>query len=130
MPEELGGAGATAREAAVVMEEIGRAVAPVPYLSSACWPRSHCCRPETPIPSGTGGRFDTAALAVPLPIAPGDAIAGLSAVGKGVSGRITSVAGAVEADVLVVPVAGRTGCSRTPSPASGRRDVTPILAWT
>src|SRR3984885_14562213 len=35
IPEELGGAGATAREAAVVMEEIGRAVAPVPYLSSA-----------------------------------------------------------------------------------------------
>ena len=35
VPESLGGAGATAREAAVVMEEIGRAVAPVPFLSSA-----------------------------------------------------------------------------------------------
>src|ERR1700740_2321447 len=35
VPEELGGAGASAREAAVVMEEIGRAVAPVPFLSSA-----------------------------------------------------------------------------------------------
>ena len=33
--EDLGGAGASAREAAVVMEEIGRAVAPVPFLSSA-----------------------------------------------------------------------------------------------
>jgi len=35
VPEQLGGAGAGAREAAVVMEEIGRAVAPVPFLSSA-----------------------------------------------------------------------------------------------
>ena len=35
VPEALGGAGAGAREAAVVMEEIGRAVAPVPFLSSA-----------------------------------------------------------------------------------------------
>src|SRR6202000_1337527 len=35
IPEQLGGAGAGAREAAVVMEEIGRAVAPVPFLSSA-----------------------------------------------------------------------------------------------
>lgn len=35
VPESLGGAGASAREAAVVMEEVGRAVAPVPFLSSA-----------------------------------------------------------------------------------------------
>ncbi|MGC2674675.1 MAG: acyl-CoA dehydrogenase family protein, partial [Mycobacterium sp.] len=35
VPEQLGGAGAGAREAAVVMEEIGRVVAPVPFLSSA-----------------------------------------------------------------------------------------------
>ncbi|NEA47940.1 acyl-CoA dehydrogenase family protein, partial [Streptomyces sp. SID10815] len=35
VPEELGGQGATHREAAVVLEELGRAVAPVPYLTSA-----------------------------------------------------------------------------------------------
>ena len=35
VPESLGGAGAGAREVAVVMEKIGRAVAPVPFLSSA-----------------------------------------------------------------------------------------------
>src|ERR1700757_882456 len=35
VPESLGGAGASTREAAVVMEEIGRAIAPVPFLSSA-----------------------------------------------------------------------------------------------
>ncbi|HEV2452079.1 MAG TPA: acyl-CoA dehydrogenase family protein [Streptosporangiaceae bacterium] len=35
VPEALGGAGASYREAAVVAEETGRAVAPVPYLGSA-----------------------------------------------------------------------------------------------
>ena len=35
VPEAQGGQGATHREAAVVLEELGRAVAPVPYLTSA-----------------------------------------------------------------------------------------------
>ncbi|WP_147123853.1 acyl-CoA dehydrogenase family protein, partial [Nocardia neocaledoniensis] len=35
VPEELGGAGASAREAAVVLEELGRFAAPVPFLTSA-----------------------------------------------------------------------------------------------
>ncbi|GAA2073407.1 acyl-CoA dehydrogenase family protein [Aeromicrobium halocynthiae] len=35
VPEVLGGAGATAREAAVVLEELGRSVAPVPFLTSS-----------------------------------------------------------------------------------------------
>src|SRR5262249_56791105 len=35
IPEALGGAGASFREVAVVAEEIGRSVAPVPYLGSA-----------------------------------------------------------------------------------------------
>src|SRR6185369_3772372 len=35
VPAERGGAGGSAREAAVVMEELGRWVAPVPFLTSA-----------------------------------------------------------------------------------------------
>src|SRR5260221_3610893 len=35
IPESLGGAGASFREAAVVSEEVGRSVAPVPFLGSA-----------------------------------------------------------------------------------------------
>ena len=35
VPEELGGQGAGHREAAVVLEELGRCVAPVPFLTSA-----------------------------------------------------------------------------------------------
>ncbi|GAA4378496.1 acyl-CoA dehydrogenase family protein [Nocardioides caricicola] len=35
VPEDLGGAGASAREAAAVLEEIGRAAAPSPFLTSS-----------------------------------------------------------------------------------------------
>ncbi|WP_143660616.1 acyl-CoA dehydrogenase family protein, partial [Streptomyces fradiae] len=35
VPEELGGQGAGPREAAVVLEELGRAVTPLPYLTSS-----------------------------------------------------------------------------------------------
>ena len=35
IPEDLGGAGTGARETAVVLEELGRAVAPVPFLTSS-----------------------------------------------------------------------------------------------
>ena len=35
VPQDRDGAGATAREAAVVLEELGRFVAPVPFLTSA-----------------------------------------------------------------------------------------------
>ncbi|MFE6766842.1 acyl-CoA dehydrogenase family protein [Streptomyces sp. NPDC057689] len=35
VPEELGGQGATHREAAVVLEELGRSVAPAPYLTGS-----------------------------------------------------------------------------------------------
>ena len=35
IPEEHGGHGSTAREAAVVLEELGRHIAPVPFLGSA-----------------------------------------------------------------------------------------------
>ena len=35
VPEAHGGGGASAREAAVVLEELGRSVAPVPFLTSA-----------------------------------------------------------------------------------------------
>jgi alkylation response protein AidB-like acyl-CoA dehydrogenase len=35
VPEDHGGVGASAREAAVVLEELGRTVAPLPFLTSA-----------------------------------------------------------------------------------------------
>jgi len=110
VPEHLGGAGASAREAAVVMEEIGRAVAPVPFLSSAVLATVALLEAgDAETVTGLAAGSLTAALAVPLSTAPDDAVAGVGVSGDGLTGRVTSVAGASEADVLVVPAAGPDG---------------------
>jgi alkylation response protein AidB-like acyl-CoA dehydrogenase len=129
VPEALGGAGASACEAAVVMEEIGRAVAPVPYLSSAVLATVALLRAgdtET-VPALAGGEL-TAALAVPLSTAPGAAVTGVSAGAEGLNGSVTSVAGAGQADVLVVPVAGRDGLElHTVARAASGVEVSPLV---
>jgi alkylation response protein AidB-like acyl-CoA dehydrogenase len=105
IPEEFGGAGATVRESSVVMEEIGRTVAPVPYLSSAVLATVALLRArdtDTVRKLAAGGC--TAALLMPLSTAPGDAVVGVAGDERGLTGTVTSVAGAIEADVLVVPV--------------------------
>jgi alkylation response protein AidB-like acyl-CoA dehydrogenase len=110
VPESLGGAGATAREAAVVMEEIGRAVAPVPFLSSAVLATvALLAAGDTDTVSELGQGAATAALAVPLSTAPGERVPGVAIGSDGLTGQVTSVGGAVEADVLVVPVQQREG---------------------
>ncbi|BBU23398.1 acyl-CoA dehydrogenase family protein [Mycobacterium xenopi] len=130
VPEELGGAGAGAREAAVVMEEIGRAVAPVPYLSSAVLATVALLQAgdtET-LPRLAAGEI-TAALAVPLSNAPGDPVTGVSTGADGLAGEVTSVAGAAEADVLVVPATGPDGLElHTVSRTAAGVAVTPVLA--
>jgi alkylation response protein AidB-like acyl-CoA dehydrogenase len=128
VPDSLGGAGASAREAAVVMEEIGRAVAPVPFLSSAVLATvALLAAGDTETVSALAVGDVTAALAVPLSTAPDDPVAGVTA-GDGLSGRITSVAGADSADVLVVPVTGVDGLElhTVPTTAAGLH-VSPVL---
>jgi alkylation response protein AidB-like acyl-CoA dehydrogenase len=79
VPESLGGAGAGAREAAVVMEEIGRAVAPVPFLSSAVLATVALLGVgETETLSELAKGAVTAALVMPLSTAPGDPVSGVS----------------------------------------------------
>src|SRR5271170_393973 len=110
IPESLGGAGASAREAAVVMEEIGRAVAPVPFFSSAVLATVALLGAgDTGTVSELAQGAVTAALAVPLSTAPGDPVAGVDIGADGLTGLATSVAGAGEADILVVPVASPDG---------------------
>ncbi|MGW2326947.1 acyl-CoA dehydrogenase family protein [Streptomyces sp. NPDC001700] len=119
VPEKLGGQGATAREAAVVLEELGRAVAPVPYLTSAVLAVSAvlgCDTGEEAVARLLGALADgrtVGALAVPAATAPGAAAAPAVTVrvdGDGtLSGRITHVAGAAGADVLLVPAEGPDG---------------------
>ncbi|MEV4456124.1 acyl-CoA dehydrogenase family protein [Microbispora sp. NPDC049633] len=142
IPEELGGAasresGASAREAAVVLEELGRAVAPVPFLSSAVLATQALLtaagqKARGDVAAELLGRLAageaTAALAVSFaasPYAPPGPVATLGEDGT-VSGTVTGVIGAEAADVLLVPVRlarstkqGTGLCAVETSPAAG-----------
>ena len=111
VPEDRGGAGATWREAAVVAEELGRAVAPVPYLGTVV---------ATALLLGTGPTDVTDELLAA--VAAGEraavlAVGGTHGAGSPVpvtvqrqgagdllAGTVTAVVDAVTADVLLVPV--------------------------
>lgn len=113
VPEELGGADASAREAAVVLEELGRAVAAVPFLSSAVVATSALLeiRRRGPVPGQVDDALHRLAagdavgiLAVPLTAAPGDAWpTSVTMDGSALRGAVTSVADGELADVVVVP---------------------------
>lgn len=130
VPESLGGAGAGAREVAVVMEEIGRAVAPVPFLSSAILATVALLRAGDSETVAALARGEvTAALVVPLSTAPDDPVAGVSVGADGLTGLVSTVAGAGAADVLVVPVAGPDGLElHTALRAAPGVEVSPLLA--
>jgi alkylation response protein AidB-like acyl-CoA dehydrogenase len=106
VPEQRGGQGASHREAAVVLEELGRAVAPVPYLTSAVVATEALL-------AGSGEEADrllaalasgrtVAVLAVPLHTAPGGAVPTARVDGGALHGEFTGVADAQAADVLLV----------------------------
>lgn len=118
VPESLGGAGASAREAAVVLEELGRSVAPVPFLTSAVVATAVLGfagsgqvqgSAAAKLLSGLASGERTAALAIPLSAGNAADVAVLADVTAdadgALTGKVTSVAGALEADVLLVPVA-------------------------
>ncbi|HWS93677.1 MAG TPA: acyl-CoA dehydrogenase family protein, partial [Mycobacterium sp.] len=130
VPEWLGGAGAGVREAAVVMEEVGRTVAPVPFLSSAVLATVALLGAgDTETVSALAQGELTAALVVPLSTSPGGPVARVSIGADGLTGLVTSIAGAGEADVLVVPVAGPDGLElHTVSRTAAGVEVSPLLA--
>ncbi|MFJ8042366.1 acyl-CoA dehydrogenase family protein [Kitasatospora sp. NPDC096147] len=106
VPEELGGAGASLREVAVVLEELGRSVAPAPYFGSSVLAATAllAAGERELLPQLAAGER-TVALAVPFSTAPAAPLPELAA-GARLSGRITSVADARTADVLLVPAGG------------------------
>ncbi|WP_243639091.1 acyl-CoA dehydrogenase family protein [Streptacidiphilus pinicola] len=106
VPEERGGAGATAAEAAVVLEELGRAAAPVPFLTSAVIATLVLCESEGPLLGELASGEKTAALLVPLSTAPHTPLPVIQAADGRLTGTVTSVAGAIEADVLLVVADG------------------------
>jgi alkylation response protein AidB-like acyl-CoA dehydrogenase len=114
IPESLGGAGASFREAAVVAEELGRTTAAVPFLGSAVIATTAliAAGDTTLLPELASGSA-TAALAVPFasgtrtrPVPTVRLDAPQSGDGPGdyrLTGTVTGVADALPADVLIVP---------------------------
>ncbi|KIZ17279.1 acyl-CoA dehydrogenase family protein [Streptomyces natalensis] len=131
VPEKLGGAGASAREAAVVLEELGRSVAPAPYLTSAVIAVTAllgCDTDQTdvagPLAALAEGRT-LGVLALPLTTAPGGAgepTVRADADGA-LTGRVTSVADAAAAELLLVWAQGPHGPAlhAVEAPADGVR---------
>ena len=117
IPESHGGAGAGYREAAVVAEETGRAAACVPYLTSAVVATTALLGTGDDLLAALAEGLLTAALAVDfasIPASPGSAAApwpvrvGQPDEGDGsgvarLTGTVRGVAGALAADVLLVP---------------------------
>ncbi|MFF5757893.1 acyl-CoA dehydrogenase family protein [Streptomyces longwoodensis] len=104
VPEELGGQGASHREAAVVLEELGRAVAPVPYLASAVAATEALleCGDRELLGRLASGRT-VGVLAVGLHLAPGGTLPAVRLEDGRLHGEVTGVADAAAADVLLVP---------------------------
>ncbi|MFE6974105.1 acyl-CoA dehydrogenase family protein [Streptomyces sp. NPDC057682] len=107
VPEERGGQGAGPREAAVVLEELGRAVAPVPYLTSSVVATGILLALDTADGPAAALLADlaegrrTAVLAVPFSTAPADT----PMWDAPLDGTRGPVADAATADVLLVPAA-------------------------
>ncbi|MFF6824809.1 acyl-CoA dehydrogenase family protein [Streptomyces longwoodensis] len=104
VPEELGGQGASHREAAVVLEELSRAVAPVPYLASAVAATEALleCGDRELLGRLASGRT-VGVLAVGLHLAPGGTLPAVQLEDGRLHGEVTGVADAAAADVLLVP---------------------------
>jgi len=120
VPEDRGGAGATAREAAVVLEELGRFVAPVPFFTSAVVATTALLQgddDETLGQLAAGGC--TAALVVPFSASATSFRPTVRADNGKLQGRVTSVVGALDADVLLVPVSTDAGVELHRVEASG-----------
>src|SRR6266511_3054158 len=111
IPEKWGGAGASWREVAVVLEELGRAAAPVPFLGSALATAALLANGETEAQTellaalAAGDR--TAVLVIPLSTPPAAPVpVSVRAGGTALTGTVTSVADALPAAWAAVKTTG------------------------
>ncbi|MCQ4082725.1 acyl-CoA/acyl-ACP dehydrogenase [Streptomyces sp. RB6PN25] len=134
VPERLGGQGASAREAAVVLEELGAAVTPVPFLTSAVLATCALLGCDTKdeavaaLLQQLASGETVAALAVPFTAAPGvpfPRAVRASSDGE-LTGTLTSVADATAAGVLVVPAVGPEGPGLYAVEAAAARITAPV----
>ncbi|MEU6949103.1 acyl-CoA dehydrogenase family protein [Streptomyces sp. NPDC046316] len=122
VPEKLGGQGASHREAAVVLEELGRAVTPVPYLTSAVVATETLLgldtesAPVADLLAGLASGRRVAVLALPLSTAPDAA--------PPATETVNGVADAALADVFLVPRAD--GLHAVAADAAGVEPQTPL----
>ncbi|MEV5602614.1 acyl-CoA dehydrogenase family protein [Streptomyces sp. NPDC052299] len=132
VPEALGGQGATHREAAVVLEELGRSVAPAPFLTSSVVATETLLAlgaqdgPAAELLAALAEGRRVAVVAVPFAAASVDSAGARAAVVSGsLDGTLGPVADASAADVLLVPTAD--GLYAVASDAPGVR-VEPLVA--
>jgi alkylation response protein AidB-like acyl-CoA dehydrogenase len=138
IPERSGGAGASYREAAVVAEETGRAVAPVPFLGSAVVATAALrSAADDELLAALAAGTATAALAVPFGHAPGARPAATVRVGPQrpgdsagyrLTGTVAGVADALPADVLLVPADGVPYGLYAVRAAEAGMSVTPVVS--
>ncbi|MFI5979619.1 acyl-CoA dehydrogenase family protein [Streptomyces sp. NPDC051555] len=132
VPEKLGGQGAGHREVAVVLEELGRAVAPVPYLTSSVLATAILLDCDCQHPAVAGLLAELAAgtrvcvPVLPLTLGPGAQPAVLVRdAGDGtLTGTVTAVADAAAADVLLV--LAESGLYAVPAAAARIRAQVPL----
>ncbi|WP_342661538.1 Acyl-CoA dehydrogenase FadE27 (plasmid) [Rhodococcus ruber] len=111
LSEDQGGAGASWKEVGVVLEELGRAVAPVPYLGSAVTGTALLMKVQsTELLSRVAAGDLTVVLVVPVDVHPWSAqenekLAGVTVDEQGrLTGTVPSVSDALIADVLLIPI--------------------------
>lgn len=114
VPEESGGSGASARELAVLAEEIGRAVAPVPFLGNVLSTAALSeCAAEAAVAEvlpGIAAGTHVSTLAVGLTTTPSaDFPAAVRAAGGAPTGSVRTVVDLDVADSAVVPVSEEDG---------------------
>jgi alkylation response protein AidB-like acyl-CoA dehydrogenase len=108
--EDDGGQGASWRETSVVAEELGRSLAPTPFLGSTVLATelvSSLGDRELLRALAGGGR--TAALVIGLDTVPGKWPAGVAWVSGRLTGAVRSVADVIGADYLFIPATGLRG---------------------
>jgi alkylation response protein AidB-like acyl-CoA dehydrogenase len=127
IPESHGGAGASYREAAVVAEEAGRAVAPVPYLGSAVVATAAALSAgDAELLSGLAEGTVTAALAVPFASQPSAGQPSVSKSGPSQQGATTTGTGPAATVRVVSPQPGDApGQARLTGVVAGVADALP-----
>ncbi|GAA4891506.1 acyl-CoA dehydrogenase family protein [Streptomonospora salina] len=113
VPEERGGAGASLRESAVVAEELGRSVAPVPFMGSAVLATTallECGDAAAQDVEALAGGASTGTLAVGFARMPGSGFPDtVRESGGTLHGSVGGVVDALTADLLIVPAVDEQG---------------------